>query len=88
MDKKQKTIINLINKKDNKCFQYAATVALDYKKIGKNPERIKPSLDRCNWKGINYPSEKDDWKKFEKNSLTIAINVLHAKKVKIYPAYV
>ena len=26
-----------------------------------------------NWKGINYPLEKDDWKKFEKNNLKIAL---------------
>ena len=39
-------------------------------------------------KGINFPSEKNYWKKFEKNNLTIALNVLYAKKDKIYPAYV
>ena len=38
--------------------------------------------------GINYPSEKDDWKKFEKNKVKIALDVLHAKKEKKYPAYV
>ena len=38
--KKQKTIINPINKKDNKCSQYVVTVALNYEEIGKNPERI------------------------------------------------
>ena len=37
---------------------------------------------------INFPSEKDNWKKIEKNNATIAISVLHAKKEKIYPAYV
>ena len=26
-----------------------------------------------NWKGINYPLEKGDWKKFEKNNLKIAL---------------
>ena len=30
--------------------------------------------------GINFPSEKDDWNKFEKNDVTIAINILHAEK--------
>ena len=33
-----------------------------------------------NWKGINYPLEKDDWKKSEKNNLKIA---LKRKKKKI-----
>ena len=36
---------------------------------------------------INYPLEKDDWKKFEKNNVTIALNVMYTKKEK-YPAYV
>ena len=29
---------------------------------------------------MNYQSEKDDWKKFEKNTVTIALNVLYTKK--------
>ena len=42
-----------------------------------------------NLEGINYPSEKDDRKNVEKNNLTIAVNVLYAKKdEKICPAYV
>ena len=41
-------------------------------------------MNTYNWEGINYPSEKDDWKKFEKNNVTIAFNVLYAKKEKIY----
>ena len=36
----RKAAINSINKKDYKCFWYAATIALDYEKIGKHPERI------------------------------------------------
>ena len=35
-----------------------------------------------------FPSEKDDWKTFEKNNGTISVNVLYTKKEKIYPAYV
>ena len=37
---------------------------------------------------MNVPSEKDDWKKFKKNNVTIPLNVLYAKKEQIYPAYV
>ena len=48
--------------------------------------KIKPFIK--NWEGKNFPSEKDDWKKFKKNNITIALNVLHAKKEKIYPPYV
>ena len=84
-------MINPINKKDNKCFQYAVTVALNYKELGKNRERIKkikPFINKYNWEEINFPSEKDDWKNIEKNNVTIALNVLYAKKEKICPAYV
>ena len=65
MDKRT-TTRNHINKKDNKCFQYTVTVALDQEEIGKYPEKItkiKPFIDKYKWKGTNYPSEKDDWKK-------------------------
>ena len=87
----KKKTINTINEKDNKCFQYAVTVALNYEEIKKEPQRItkiKPFINKYHWEGINYSSEKDDWKKFEKNNVTIALNVLYAKKEKIYPACV
>ena len=29
---------------------------------------------------MNFPSEKDDWKKIEKNNVKLAINVLYVKK--------
>ena len=61
--KNKKATINSINKKDNKCFQYAVTVALNYEEIGKHAERItkiKPFINNYNWEGINYSSEKDD----------------------------
>ena len=50
--------------------------------------KIKAFVNRYNWEGINFPSEKDDWKKFEKNNLKIALNVLYAKKEKKDLAYV
>ena len=77
--------INPINKKDNKYFQYTITVISNYEEIGKHPERItkmEPFTDKYKWEGINFPSEKDDWKKLERNNVTIALNVLYAKKEK------
>ena len=82
--------INPINRKDNKCFQYAVTVALNHKEAKKDPQRIlkiKQFVNKYNWEGIKFSSEKVNWKNFEKNNLTIALNVLYAKK-KIYPGYV
>ena len=52
-----------------KCFQYAATVPLDYEKIKYSPERvsyIKPFINKYNWEGINYLSKRwfeKVWKK-------------------------
>ena len=33
---------------------------------------MKPFINKYNWEGINYSSEKDDWKESEKNNVTIA----------------
>ena len=55
---------------------------LNYEGIGKHAGRItkiKPY--------VNKP-EKNDWKKFEKNNMKIALSVLYAKKKEIYPSYV
>ena len=56
--KNQKKAINPINKKYNKCFQYAETVALNHE-IKKDPQsmaKIKPFINKYNWKEINFPS--------------------------------
>ena len=87
---KKKATINPKNT-NNKCFQYAATVALNYEEIKWNPERvsdIKPFINKYNWKGINYPSKIDDWKTFEKNNPTIALNILYIKEKEILPVYI
>ena len=46
--------------------------------------KIKPFISKYEWEGINFPSEKDDWKKIEKNNVTVTLTVLYAKKEKIY----
>ena len=87
--KNKKFTINPKNK-DNKCFKYA-TVALNYKEIKYIPERvsnIKPFINKCNWKGINYPSKQSDWKTIEKNNLTVALNILYTKEKEIFPAFI
>ena len=74
-----------ITSEDN-CFQNALNDSLDYQTIKTHPERIsklKPYINKYNWKDINFPSEKEDWKKFEQNNKEIALNVLfvpHNKK--------
>ena len=58
---------------------FALTVALNHKQIKSHPERIskiKPFIDQYNWKEIDFPSHSKDWKKFEQNNKTIALNIL------------
>ena len=60
-------------------------VGLNHEEIGKYCERITKSksfIKKYNWEGVDFPSEKDDVKKFEKNNRTIALNDLYAKKRK------
>ena len=88
--KKEKATVNT-KSKDDKYFWYAVTVALNCWEIKWNSERvskIKPFINKHNWKGINYPSKIDDWKTFEKNNLTIALNILCIKEKEISPAYI
>ena len=51
--------------KDNKCFQYAITAALNHQNINHNPERIsnlKPFINNCSWKDIVFPSHSKPWR--------------------------
>ena len=61
--KNKKATINPINKKDNKCFQYSVKVVLNHEETGKHSVGITETrafINKCNWEGINFPSEKDD----------------------------
>ena len=78
--KSKKATRNPQNKTDGKCFQYALTVALNYQNIKKDPERItkiKPFIDKYNWNEIDFPSHSKDWKKFELNNKSIALNIFY-----------
>ena len=79
-----------VNPKNNdKCFQCNSTVALNHQNIKNYPERIskiKPFSDKYNWKEIEFPSYKKDWKTFELNNKSIALNIyyipLNAKEIR------
>ena len=65
----KKTEISPINKKDNKCFQYAVSDALSHQEIEKDLQTIAKNkffTQKYNWEGRNFPSEKYDWKKLRK----------------------
>ena len=76
--KDEKSTINPKNN-DDKCFQYAVTLALNLVKIKRDPQRIskiKPFTDQYNWKDTNFPSTSKDWKKFKLNN-EIVLNILY-----------
>ena len=78
--KNKKATITINN--DNDCFQYALTVALNYQNIKNNSERIsniKPFINQYNWKEIDLPSERGDWKTFELNNKSISLNILFVR---------
>ena len=65
--------------KDDKCFQYSITVALNHQKIESHSEgisNIEPFIDQYHWEAIDFPAGIRDWKKFERNNKTIALNIL------------
>ena len=54
--------------------------ALDYQNIEKYPQKIskwKPYINKYNWEGIQFPAGPKEWKQFELNNKTIALNLLH-----------
>ena len=86
--KDKKSTINPKNN-DDKCFQYAVTLALNLDKIKKDPQRvskIKPFIEEYNWEDIDFPSTSRDWKKIECNN-EVALNILYVpyntKKINI-----
>ena len=73
---KKEAIINNNNNNNNNDFQNALDDALKYQNIEKDPQRIsklKPYINKYNWKGIDFPTVSKNWAKFE----TIALNVLY-----------
>ena len=87
--KDKKCTINQKNN-DNKSFQYATTLALNFNKIDKHHQRIskiKLFIDNYNWNDINFPIAKKDWNKFELNNKDVALNILYVpfntKKIEI-----
>ena len=79
--KNKKVTINPQNTKDNKCFQYAITAALNYRNIGchHHPERtskLEPFINNYNWDNIDFPAGHKDYSALEKNNSDTAINIL------------
>ena len=86
--KDKKSTVNPKNN-DHKCFQYAATLALNFDNINNHPEKIskiRPFIDQYNWKDIDFPAASKDWKKFELNN-KVSLNILfvphNTKKIQL-----
>ena len=76
--KDKKSTINPKNN-DDKCFQYAVTLALNLDNIDNHPERIstiKPLINQYNWKDIDLPPTNKDRKKIELNN-EVALTILY-----------
>ena len=91
--KNKRATINPKNSMDNDCFKYAIIAALDHQEIGRNPQRksnLKPFIDNYNWKNVEFPSHSKDWKKFEQNNNTIALNISYVpcNTKQIRPVYI
>ena len=91
--KNKAVTINPRNTKDDNCFQYAITAALNYQNISHHLERIsktKPFINNYNWTEIEFPSHSKDWRKFECNNKAIALNILYVlyKTEEIRQAYI
>ena len=88
----KKATINMKNK-DDKCFGFSVIVTLHHQGFDNHPERLSNihHLFSCdyNWEGIEFPAGIKDWKRFERNDKTIALNILfvpHNEKT-INPLY-
>ena len=74
----KKSTINPKNN-DDKCCQYAVTLALNLDNIDNHSERIskiKPFINQYHWKDIDFPLTNKDWKKFELNN-EVVLNILY-----------
>ena len=63
------------------------TVALNHEEIKNDPPKIakiKSVIDEYNWKGTNFSSEKDDWKKIEEDNRRTALTDSYYKRIYIY----
>ena len=78
--KNKRATTNPKNKNCDNCFQYVITVVLNYQNIVRDyrgMSKIRPFINQDKWKEIGFPSHQKDWKKIEKDNMTIALNILY-----------
>ena len=65
-------------------FSIRCSSCIKSEEIKKEPPKItwiKSFIVKYKWEGINYPSEKYDWKRHKTNAVTIAVILLMIQKV-------
>ena len=58
--------------------KYFSKLFIRLSKIKKDPQKISKLtlyINHYNWKSIKFPSDKEDWKKFEQNNKKITLNI-------------
>ena len=57
---------------------------MNHQNIENHPKRIslKHFINHYNWEGVDFPAGIKDWKKFERNNKTIALNILYIPPTK------
>ena len=87
----KKAIINIQNK-DNECFKWCITRALNPNE--NHPERVDKDLreqsKKLNWDKIEFPVSLDRINRFEMNNPDISVNILGYKNKNetVYPLHV
>ena len=67
--------INPKNEKDNKCFQWATILGLNYNKIKEKDLKKILKLKRID---TDFPLYREDWENFGQNNTSVAFIVLFA----------
>ena len=72
----KKAVINQKNKNDDECLQWSTICALNYNDIMK--KEFENMFKKIKHEDKDFLSQKRDWKNFEQNNESIALNVLFA----------
>ena len=74
----KRATINPKNKIDNKCFQDSITLSLNYNEI--RQKELENILKNIKHEDIDFSSHQRDWKNFEQNNKSVALNALLASQ--------
>ena len=73
-------MLQIINDNDYGCFHYALTLTQYHEQIKNHQEKnssFKLFVNKFNWDGIDYPTSRNEFQKFEKNNTNIASAILY-----------